>query len=58
MNILITGVSKGVGLELLKILLTEGHTCYGISRSQTKELKLLEKNIAQFRIIFSEKIIQ
>lgn len=44
MNILVTGVSRGVGLELLKKLLSDGHTCFGISRSKTKELEDLESN--------------
>jgi 3-oxoacyl-[acyl-carrier protein] reductase len=43
MNILVTGVSKGVGLELLNKLLLEGHTCFGISRTKTNHLdKLLD----------------
>lgn len=44
MNILITGVSKGLGLKTTEILLKQGHNVYGISRSKTDELeKLLEK---------------
>lgn len=41
MNILLTGVSKGVGLEICRILLEQGHTVYGLSRSYTEELKFL-----------------
>lgn len=44
MNILITGVSKGVGLEVVKLLLLEGHVIYGISRSRTESVvNLLSK---------------
>lgn len=44
MNILITGVSKGLGLVLSEILLNDGHNVFGISRSKTEELNgLLEK---------------
>lgn len=41
MNILVTGVSKGVGLEICKVLLGHGHVVYGISRSKTDEVKNL-----------------
>jgi 3-oxoacyl-[acyl-carrier protein] reductase len=37
-TILLTGVSKGLGLEILKSLLADGNIVYGISRSYTKEL--------------------
>ncbi len=44
MNVIITGVSKGLGLTTCKCLLNEGFTVYGISRSKTKELnELLEQ---------------
>lgn len=43
MNILITGISKGLGLEIANIALSKGISVYGVSRSFTKELeKLLE----------------
>lgn len=48
MNILVTGVSKGVGFGLLEKLLSEGHNCYGISRTKTPELELLEKNYPDY----------
>jgi 3-oxoacyl-[acyl-carrier protein] reductase len=35
-NVLITGVSKGVGAHLSKVLLLEGYNVYGISRSKTE----------------------
>lgn len=41
MNILVSGVSKGVGLEIVNVLLREGHTVYGVSRSKTDELNKL-----------------
>jgi 3-oxoacyl-[acyl-carrier protein] reductase len=64
MNILITGVSKGLGLKTAKSLLRNGWTVYGISRSKTKELKelLLEYNnrlkLLQYDLENSEKIRQ
>ncbi len=43
MNILITGISKGLGLETSQLMLRKGWTIYGISRNKTKELnKLLQ----------------
>ncbi|MDD2493585.1 MAG: SDR family NAD(P)-dependent oxidoreductase [Tissierellia bacterium] len=42
MNILITGVSRGVGIEICRVLLEQGHTIYGISRTHTNEFKNLE----------------
>lgn len=44
MNILLTGVSKGVGLETCKVLLEQGHTVYGISRSFSNEFQQLQKS--------------
>lgn len=42
MNILVTGCSRGVGLEICSVLLREGHTVYGVARSYTEEFKALE----------------
>ncbi len=42
MNVLITGVSRGVGLEMAKVFLENEHTVYGISRTESEELKALE----------------
>ena len=42
MNILVTGCSRGVGLEICKVLLAQGHTVYGVARSHTDEFKALE----------------
>ena len=41
-NILVTGVSKGLGLEICSNLLQKGYNVYGISRSQTSEIKKLK----------------
>lgn len=41
MNVLITGISKGVGLKTTESFLKNGWTIYGISRSLTEELKEL-----------------
>jgi 3-oxoacyl-[acyl-carrier protein] reductase len=43
MNILVTGVSRGLGLEIIKVLLQEGHTVYGINRTSTAELNYLQE---------------
>lgn len=41
MNILITGVSKGLGLVLTKMALENGHNVYGLSRTMTDDLDSL-----------------
>jgi 3-oxoacyl-[acyl-carrier protein] reductase len=41
--VLVTGVSKGLGLELLKSLLKDNNIVYGISRSYNNELKTLKE---------------
>tara|TARA_Y100000590_G_scaffold450079_1_gene589201 strand:- start:48 stop:767 length:720 start_codon:yes stop_codon:yes gene_type:complete len=44
MNILVTGASKGLGLQICDSLLSKGWSVYGISRTSNKNLKsLLEK---------------
>lgn len=49
MNILVTGVSKGLGLQITKSLLTRGWTVFGISRNKTALLnELLHKYPANF----------
>ncbi|MCK9412234.1 MAG: SDR family oxidoreductase [Prolixibacteraceae bacterium] len=71
-NILITGVSKGLGLIIAEVAINQGYTVYGISRSKTDEfeqlrLKLPEqilwksvdlgnKNLDLNKIIFKEFI--
>ena len=44
MNICITGVSKGVGKELVKELVQKGHFVWGAARSE-EGLKNLEQEI-------------
>ena len=46
MNILVTGCSGGVGLEICKVLLAQGHIVYGVARSHTDEFKALETEYA------------
>jgi 3-oxoacyl-[acyl-carrier protein] reductase len=43
MNVLVTGCSKGLGVEILKVMLENGHTVFGISRTETHELSKLKK---------------
>lgn len=48
-NILLTGCSKGLGLETVKVLLLKGYNVYGLSRTLTLELEfLLNKYQNQF----------
>ena len=42
MRILVTGCSRGVGLEICRVLLEQGHTVYGIARSCPDEFKALQ----------------
>jgi 3-oxoacyl-[acyl-carrier protein] reductase len=42
MNILLTGVSKGLGIAIATHLLEKGNTVYGISRSSTTALQQLQ----------------
>jgi len=46
MNILVTGCSRGVGLEICRVLLSQSHTVYGVARSHTEEFKALEQEYA------------
>lgn len=39
MNILVTGCSRGVGLEICRVLLEEGHTVYGIARTYMEDFQ-------------------
>lgn len=43
MNILITGVSRGLGLQIAKTLLDVGYNVYGISRTTTEEVEILKE---------------
>ena len=62
MNVLITGVSRGLGLKTTESLLKNGSTVYGISRSKSAELEeLLTKfpeklNWLEYDLSNSEKI--
>ena len=42
MNVLVTGCSRGVGLEICRVLLEQGNTVYGVARSYSDEFKALE----------------
>ena len=42
-NILVTGCSRGVGLEICIVLLEQGHIVYGIARSCPDDFKALQK---------------
>jgi 3-oxoacyl-[acyl-carrier protein] reductase len=44
--VLVTGVSKGVGASIAKKLLKEDYLVYGISRSETEEVKELKESFA------------
>ncbi len=41
MNYLVTGCSRGVGLEICRVLLEQGHTVYGVARSCPEEFVAL-----------------
>lgn len=51
MNYLITGCSRGVGLEICRVLLEQGNTIYGIARTYTDEFQELE-SIYKGRLFF------
>ena len=42
-NILVTGCSRGLGLEICRVLLHEGNNVYGVARFYTDEFKALEQ---------------
>lgn len=46
MNILVTGCSRGVGLEICRVLLEQGNMVYGVARTHTDEFKALESKYA------------
>lgn len=53
MNYLVTGCSRGVGLEICRVLLEQGHTVYGVARSYTDEFKSWSQSLT---INFSLKV--
>jgi NAD(P)-dependent dehydrogenase (short-subunit alcohol dehydrogenase family) len=53
MNILLTGVSKGLGLKSAELFLKKGWTVYGISRSNSEALQVLSnKYLINIPIIY------
>ena len=42
MNIIVTGCSRGVGLEICRVLLEQGHSIYGIARSCPEGFQALQ----------------
>lgn len=42
-NILVTGISRGVGLEITIQLLKKGYNVYGVNRTYSEEIKELER---------------
>lgn len=51
MNILVTGCSRGVGLEICRVLLEQGHIVYGVARSCPQEFKDLQAQYPE-RLLF------
>lgn len=48
MNYLVTGCSRGVGLEICRALLKQGHDVYGIARTYSEEFKRMEEEYESF----------
>lgn len=53
MNILVSGVSRGVGIAICKKILAEGHSVYGISRTHSDEVKELQTQFPNQFFFFS-----
>ncbi len=68
MNILVTGCSRGVGLEICRVLLEEGHVVYGVFVVIRMNSEYLKKNmkvnsflkvlISQIRPIFTRLFLK
>lgn len=43
-NVLVTGVSRGLGLEIVKVLLKSGYKVYGVARNRTIDIEDLLNN--------------
>ena len=56
-KIIITGASRGIGFELVRLYLKQGHHVYGISRniSTLKELLAKNKNLNVLKLDISEE---
>ena len=53
MNIIITGVSRGLGLKTLNLALSKGFCVIGISRDKSEELKSIENKFPEKFIWYS-----
>jgi 3-oxoacyl-[acyl-carrier protein] reductase len=53
MNVIVTGVSKGLGLKICEDLLKKGHTVYGFSRTKTELLNTLISEYTNYFFHFS-----
>lgn len=51
-NIFVTGVGKGIGLDLLKTIISEGGFVYGLTRSK-KDIKNI-KNVKNCKVFFGD----
>lgn len=58
MNILLTGVSKGLGLRIAELILKNHWTVYGISRKTSDELKALQKKYPSNLNLLSYDLIE
>ena len=44
MNVLLTGVSRGLGAQICEVLLREGHSVYGVSRARSEVVSRFESD--------------